>query len=148
MYTRLVVTLFLLSTLGCGGAGVERHDVSGTATFDGKPIVFGEIEFISRHAEGIEAPSGSATIDNGEYDTSNAGQGIIAGPHEIRVTAYPSKPTHNEDETVEVEPVEPIFVGYSYESEVEPPTFNIEVPGDAEGFNFAESGKQSHRDDP
>ena len=148
-FTKVFMVLLAILTCGCGGgSSVERNDVSGTATFDGNPIVFGEVIFIAKHGDDIDAPSGRATIENGEFDTANEGQGLVSGPHEIRVTAYSSKPVHNEDETVEVEQVEPLFVGYSYETDIEPPSFNIEIPADAEGFNYAESGKAARRNDP
>lgn len=137
---RVIAAASIVFLFGCGGgSSVERNDVSGSATFNGQPIVFGDVEFISKHGDSKDAPSGRATIENGTFDTGEDGQGIVGGPHEIRVTAYSKKPIHTEDETAEVEPVEPIFVGYSYEATVEPPNFDIEIPADAEGFNYAES---------
>ncbi len=146
---KVIISLSAFFIYGCGGgSSVERNDVSGAATFDGKPIVFGEVSFIAKHGDETDAPSGRATIENGKFDTANDGQGLVGGPHEIRVTAYPSKPVHSEDETAKVEAVEPIFVGYSYETDIEPPTFDIEIPAEAEGYNYVETGKKQRRNDP
>lgn len=132
--------------VGCGGnGGVERHDISGTATFDGQPIVYGQVEFISKHGANVDAPSGTAGIRDGKYDTSVDGQGILAGPYELLVTAYPSKLPEADDETAEVAEIQPLFFNYSIEATLEPPTFNIEVPSDAEGHGL---GGSRRRNDP
>lgn len=147
-YAIVLASLSLLFLSGCGGNSVERHEVSGTATFDGQPIVFGTIQFIPKLADGKKAPTGSATIENGTYYTDK-GQGIVNGPHEIRVTAYPSKLIDTEDETVEAEIIEPIFVGYSMDASIEPPSFDVIVPAEAEGYNSANTGATSRsRNDP
>lgn len=144
----IVLSFLFLFLSGCGERGVERHEVSGTATFDGQPIVFGTIQFIPKLDIEKEAPTGSATIENGKYQTDE-GQGIVSGLHEIRVTAYPSKLVDSEDETVEVETIEPIFVGYSIEASIEPPSFDVSVPAEAEGYNSANVGaSRSSRNDP
>ncbi len=138
-----LLSLALLVFSGCGsGTAVERNNVSGSATFDGKPIVYGSIQFIPQHGESEAAPTGSAVIENGKYTTSVDGQGIVGGPHEIRITAYPSKPAENEDETVEVAAVEPLFVSYTIEAIIEPPTHDIAVPADAAGFDPSKAAKR------
>ncbi|QDU10435.1 hypothetical protein [Gimesia aquarii] len=142
IFVTMMIGLSFLFLSACGENGVERHEVSGTATFDGQPIVFGTIQFIPKLDNEKEAPTGSATIENGKYHTDE-GQGIVSGPHEIRVTAYPSKLVDSEDETAEVETVEPIFVGYSLEASIEPPSFDVIVPAEAEGYNSANTGTTS-----
>lgn len=138
--------ILLALFVGCGNGGVERHNISGTATFDGQPIVYGQVEFISKHGQGVDAPSGTAGIRDGKYDTSIDGQGVVAGPYELLVTAYPTKLPETDDETSEVAEVEPIFFNYAIEATLTPPTFNIEVPPDAEGHGLGGSSKR--RNDP
>lgn len=148
IFVTIMIGLSFLLLSGCGGNSIERHEVSGAATFDGQPIVFGTIQFIPKLADGMKAPTGSATIENGKYYTDE-GQGIVNGPHEIRVTAYPSKLVDTEDETVEVEIIEPLFVGYSMDASIESPSFDVIVPAEAEGYNSANTGATSRsRNDP
>lgn len=129
-----ILTLLLLISHGCGG-GVNRKDVSGEANFDGKPIVYGTVQFIPKGSDAGQSPSGTAIIENGSFDTSKGGQGLLPGLHQIKVTAYPSKPIVSEDETAETEEVAPLFVDYSYEATITPPTYTINIPADAAGHN-------------
>lgn len=153
MRLQIALGLALISCgflLGCsGGSSINREDISGKAMFNGEPIVFGMIEFLPDQSVGHDAPAGSATIIDGQYDsTIEGGFGIVAGPHEIRVTAYPKRPEVSEDETIVSEPVEPIFVGYSIQADVTPPTYDIDIPADAAGFDFAKQGVGRRSNEP
>ncbi len=75
-------------TAGCGGnvdKGPKRYNVSGTVTFEGKPVPFGSIMFTPDSTKGNEGPQGIAAIVDGKFDTSN-GRGIVGGAHQITIT--------------------------------------------------------------
>lgn len=77
-------TVPLLFVTGCGGGddGPPRFRVSGTVTFDGKPVPAGTIYF--QPAAGNKGPAGLAAIVKGKFDTSS-GKGTVGGPHNVRV---------------------------------------------------------------
>lgn len=132
----LSITTVLLS--GCGGSGVERTDIKGTATFDGKPIVYGNIQFFPDTSKGNEGPSGSTSILDGKFDTSLEGsQGITPGPNRVQITAYAEMPPEGgEDETaVEDVVVEPLFLEYVLEIDIQGTEIALEIPAEAEGYN-------------
>ena len=143
-----IVSLLLPAIIaGCGGGGVDRTDLSGTVTFDGKPIVYGEIQFLAQPGQDSSPPSGFAEIIDGNYTTAEMGQGITPGKYTLRISAYDGKfaEVENEDETVESAATgpTPIFIDYEIEAELTPPEQNFEVPADAEGHGV--SGKGNSR---
>jgi hypothetical protein len=72
---------------GCGGGGddVDRHDVSGSVTFDGQPVPKGRIIFEPDASAGNSGATGVADIVDGKYDTATGGKGTIGGPHVARL---------------------------------------------------------------
>ncbi len=142
----LLVLTGLTAVLGCGEPdAVRRVDIQGTATFDGLPIIFGDVEFLPDQQKGHQAPSGYAEIVVGEFDTSLSGQGIVPGPHIVRVTAYSKRPDEVGDETIETEAITPLFVGYEMDMDISPGILDIEVPAEAAGFNFMDAGSKRER---
>ncbi len=78
---------------GCGeGAdkGPKRYHVSGTVTFEGKPVPFGTIMFTPDSKKGNKGPQGVAKIVDGKFDTAN-GHGIVGGAHQITITGVSEK---------------------------------------------------------
>lgn len=74
---------------GCGGdGGVPRYDISGTATFDGKPIPQGVIQFLPDAAKGNKGPATNANIVDGTYDTSASGKAPIGGEHIVIISGF------------------------------------------------------------
>lgn len=122
--TFALLTLFVIS--GCGGDD-GRSRLSGKATFNGQPIVYGEIVF---HPQ--SGPEGSATIRDGQFDTSSeGGQGIARGPNKILVTGYASEPVSSSDETVPTEATPPLFASFELQADLTSDTFDLEVPAEA-----------------
>lgn len=80
--TRWILLLSLVVLAGCGGAasGPARFAVSGSVTYDGKPLPGGAISM--EPAE--RGPSASAVIVDGKY-TIPASDGIMGGTYTIRV---------------------------------------------------------------
>ena len=81
----VLATLMLTTLSGCGGGaddGPKRFDVSGTVSFDSKPVPGGVIYF--QPAEGNSGPQGVAAIVEGKFDTSS-GKGTVGGPHTVLI---------------------------------------------------------------
>jgi hypothetical protein len=74
--------------VGCGG-DEKVYDVSGTITYEGKPIPKGLIFF-----DPDKGQQGFANIENGKFDTSVTGQGkgIRGGKYTIRISGYDGVP--------------------------------------------------------
>ena len=77
------LTAALLS--GCrGDRGPERVVVSGTVTYNGKPLREGEVRFVPLPA--FPAPVTGALIVDGRYSTDGRG-GVPVGTHKIQIEA-------------------------------------------------------------
>ena len=84
------LALFLALAAGCG-QGEKLYDVSGTATYDGKPIPAGIIYFDPDPMKGGTGTQGFASIIDGKYTTAVNGRGIRGGPYAVRITGYDGK---------------------------------------------------------
>ncbi len=82
MTRRLALGLALLA--GCS-AEPARTDVSGTVTFDGKPLRRGRIYFDPDPAKGNTGVQGYADVADGRYDTATGGKGGVGGPVIVRI---------------------------------------------------------------
>lgn len=75
--------LSLVVAAGCGGQGVDgRYPLSGTVTFQGKPLDKGTIEFSTSDRSQLTG----ATIENGKYSVP-AEQGLKPGKYTVRISA-------------------------------------------------------------
>lgn len=73
--------------LGCSESGPERNRVSGSVTFEGKPIPYGEVLITPDGQKRNTGAQGIAPIRDGKYDTSaSGGKGYGGGPAVVRVT--------------------------------------------------------------
>jgi hypothetical protein len=119
-------TLISTMIVGCG-SGDSRIPLSGTVTFNGQPIAFGEVVF--RPETG---PEGSATICDGKFDTTlESGRGITPGPNRLLVTGYEFEPLSIADEAVNIETSPPLFINYELQVDISGKTHDIVVPADA-----------------
>ena len=89
MIKRILVLLCLSNLItvlaGCGGADYEgdrRYPLSGTATFDGKPIDLGAITLVPNGGD-AKSPSGGV-IKDGKYSIPEA-MGPNAGNYRVEV---------------------------------------------------------------
>jgi len=72
---------------GCGDSGPKRLRLTGTATFDGKPIPYGDVVFTPDGSQKNSGPQGIAQIRDGKYDTAGSdGKGFAGGPTVVHVT--------------------------------------------------------------
>ncbi len=131
MYERpLLVLACVVLLAGCGGEPeAERFDVKGTVTFDGQPVAYGTMTFIPKQGDRGGA-SGNATIENGSFDTSKRGEGVIGGLHRVIVSGFDGKA----DPDAELPHGQPLFADYETEQEfpavgeVEVHEVNFDVP--------------------
>jgi hypothetical protein len=90
----MVTLVFAGSVLlaGCS-AGEQLYDVSGTITFEGKPIPKGLIFFDPDPSAGTPGSQGFANIENGRFDTASPGKGkgIRGGRYVIRISGFDGK---------------------------------------------------------
>lgn len=119
MRTWAVVGMLAAGLLaGCGDSGPNRLRLSGTATFDGKPIPYGDVVFTPDGAKKNSGPQGIAQIRDGKFDTAGAGgKGFAGGPTVVHVTGLTGEGGK-------------LLCEYEYEVDLsrEDGTLNIEVP--------------------
>jgi hypothetical protein len=81
---------------GCGpGNGLTMGRVSGTVTFNGKPVELGEVLFVPDSSKGNSGvPSMGPIGKDGRYimSTQDAGDGVIAGYHKVAIRALDPNP--------------------------------------------------------
>lgn len=70
-----------------GGCGVERHEISGTVTFAGKPVPTGSVQFVPNKSRGNAGPTASADITNGQFRIL-AKDGVVGGPYHVTIFGY------------------------------------------------------------
>ena len=74
--------------LAAVGPGIPNpYEVSGTVTFDGKPLPKGFITFLPDTSKGNKGPGGGAPIVDGQYRTP-AGKGVAGGPYIVKIVGY------------------------------------------------------------
>jgi hypothetical protein len=128
----------LVAFAGCGSSDSGLVPVSGNATFAGKPIVYGLIEFVPDKAQDHSGPATTAEIVDGKFSTS--GGGIVPGPHLVRITAMEERPAPtSEDETIPTNAKPPIFSGYTIEATLVTGEKDFDVPESAKGFDIFKS---------
>ncbi|WP_437206662.1 hypothetical protein [Planctomicrobium sp. SH664] len=126
------VAVCLLALGGCAGSdGIDLRDLSGRATFDGAPIVYGTIQFVPNAEKNHSGPLGSAEIIDGVYDTRLSGKGIVRGPYLLRVTAFTKRPPPIVDDKNPGPIIPTVFDEYSVEAVLDAETFDFDVPASA-----------------
>lgn len=82
---RLAATAFLLLAVGCTTEkGPELYTLTGTITFQDKPVPGGRIVFEPIADQGNSGPGSVAEIKAGKYST-RAGKGTVGGPHHVTI---------------------------------------------------------------
>ena len=90
----LVTAAFVTAALfvaGCGESEEKLYNISGTITYDGKPVGKGVIHFDPDVTKGAKGTAGFANILNGKYDTADKGRGVRGGPYAIRINGFDGK---------------------------------------------------------
>ncbi|MEW4564741.1 hypothetical protein AB1K70_19530 [Bremerella sp. JC770] len=88
---RWVIAVSVLFVAGCSGAsdGPERAVVSGSVTYQGKPLESGDILFTP--VAGNDSPAAGAVITDGQYVTTNKG-GVPMGKFQVKITGFRLRP--------------------------------------------------------
>lgn len=135
-----VLAPVLLALVGCHGSPEDKRvNIAGNATFGGKPIVFGSIDFVPDGSKGHSGPAGSATIVDGKYDTAAGGGGIFPGPHTVRITGFDARPPERKSELDPAPEVQPLFTNYTVSLELKVSPVNLDVPESARGKDSSKS---------
>ena len=87
----LLPAVCCLLLAGCGEAGPARYDVSGSVTYDGKPLPAGRISFEPDESQGNTGSVGFADVKDGHYQTQ-PGQGPGGGPYKAVIFGYDGVP--------------------------------------------------------
>lgn len=105
--------------------GPARYHVSGTVTFQGKPVPFGEIMFVPDLSKGNQGPAGFARIKDGQFNTAVDGKGTTGGAQQVVINGSPVSLERNTDD-----PITPLFNEYRVEAVLpqSTTTLNFEVP--------------------
>jgi len=82
-YSLGIVLLAILTVLGCAG---RRSEVSGTVTYQGKPLEIGTVTFLDNN----KLVLGSGAISDGKYSIAK----LPSGPVKIVVTTPPQIPAN------------------------------------------------------
>lgn len=81
-----IACTLVVMTIGCGKSGPEKYDVSGTVTFQGKPVPAGQIFFQPDMSKGNCGPGCVVMIKDGRYNMSGSGKGHAGGPHVLVIS--------------------------------------------------------------
>jgi hypothetical protein len=73
---------------GCSSRGPSLFDVSGTVTFNGRPVPFGKVYFNPDPMMNPASPQGFADIKDGRYDTAQSGRGTPGGAFTVRMEGF------------------------------------------------------------
>lgn len=84
--------LLIGASFGCGSSEGKLLNVSGAATFQGKPIESGRIDFKPDRARGNQGPAGYAMISKGRFDAKLNGRGVLPGPHLVLIQGFDGPP--------------------------------------------------------
>jgi hypothetical protein len=92
----LLGSLALVFLAGCGGSGLPGRQttptgttVSGTVTWQGKPLPVGRITFVPA-VEGEDKSGNNTTITNGRYEVQDP-PGLAPGSYKVRIRARGTK---------------------------------------------------------
>jgi hypothetical protein len=120
------VALAALAVTGCGGDGLDRYPVSGTVTFDGKPVEFGAIFFEPTMSAGAIAPTVYLPVRDGKYDAGD--KGPVKGKYTVTVGGMDE--SRNKVDSDGITHTPQLFPDYKFEVDIPPPDniLNVEVP--------------------
>lgn len=114
---------FAVVAAGCGEDGVDRQNLSGTVTYQGKPVPMGNIIFEPDAKKGNRGPQGYSNVLDGAYSTDKYGKGAMTGPIKVTISGYPV-----DDNGKRID--EPLFAPFKTEIEITPETttYDFEIP--------------------
>jgi hypothetical protein len=86
-----LTTVGLLLIVGCGDETglAKRYPVSGTVTYQDKPVAKGQIHFLPTDPKSTTQREANGFIENGHFTltTATPGDGALPGPYHVTITA-------------------------------------------------------------
>jgi hypothetical protein len=76
---------------GCSPDGPSRYSISGSVTFQGRPVPVGFIKFEPDATKGNMGPGSGTSIQNGSYTVPSA-TGVLGGHYRIVVEGFDGIP--------------------------------------------------------
>jgi hypothetical protein len=91
----LAVPVAAVTFLGCGSGGPSLVPVSGTVTYNGKPLGGADIVFVPLDQKQPQTPGGDVTGPEGNYKAMYQGRaGLAPGKYKVYVSKKPEVPSN------------------------------------------------------
>lgn len=107
-FRRIAVAVLVVAVAGCGSSDdqMETSSVTGTVTYDGKPVATGTVMFTP---VGGGPPATGQIQEDGTYQlrTYEEGDGAVFGEHKVTITALDMGSGLPEDMATEPKPLVP-----------------------------------------
>ena len=114
-YLTMLILVLALTTVGCGRRdGLTRYKISGTVTYQGKPIG-GRLRFVPDSDKGNRGPATMIDFSSGKYQSVD-GYGVLGGLYRVEITGY--EPLTPEQEKAGTPPKK-LFEFYKVDVELE-----------------------------
>lgn len=93
-----IAILLFVTIAGCGGSGSKRKlvQVSGTVTYEGKPLTSGTITFVGEGQSPVNAAGEISSSGTYKLSTETPGDGAAPGSYKIRIESWASPPKMDE----------------------------------------------------
>ncbi len=102
--------------VGCGQGGPPTYPLSGSVTWNGKPVPVGLIRLVPDADAGNPGPAAVAVIKEGRYATP-VGKGIVGGKYLVTISGNDGVPIENQEEGIRNVRGRPLFVDVLQEVE-------------------------------
>jgi hypothetical protein len=122
----VMIFVCLLFLCGCGTNGLRS--LSGTATYDDKPIPYGSIMFEPDTEKGNSGSGGAADIVNGHYKTRKNG-GVGTGAYRVTIYGFDSALNTNKSMDADVSMFYPYVIEINITPETKTWDFNVPKGG-------------------
>ena len=113
----------LLVGAGCGSStsGPQRYPLSGTVTYEGKPVMRAELFLAPNDDLGNSGPGSVAVVENGAFQVT-AAKWIVGGPYRVSITSQ--------------SPV-PLPEGESFTPQFPPQEIHVDLPAQGGSYDFS-----------
>lgn len=117
-----------LLLIGCGGEKkIQRYEITGKVTYDGKPVSNGVISFYPKDKS---IGGGFAMISDGQYDSQKTGRGHLSGSHTISITGFGTELVNPNNPDSERRPLFPTYeVVVDLPKKIETRDFDVPAKG-------------------
>jgi len=118
----------LIVLAGCADdKGPRKFNIKGKVTYDGTPLVSGQMTFVPDSDRGNSGPPGYAVVRDGKFSTEEmGGKASVSGPIKVLITGFDM----SAEEGAESKP--PLFEDFLVVAEIDPgqrlTTLDFDVP--------------------